>query len=161
MSLWDFIKSVFDHNPFPVVSPKVQPLPTDNFSDIEIVARTLYGEARGESTDGKIGIANVIIRRSKVGGWWGSNLRAVCLAKEQFSCWNPSDPNRKVLLGQIDDSAYKECLSIALRSVAGQITDNTYKADSYCVTGTNPYWAKNISPCAVIGKHSFYRTITS
>lgn len=61
--------------------------------DIDILARTIYGEARGEPWEGKIAVAWVVRNRAERGGWWGDTIREVCLKPWQFSCWNETDPN--------------------------------------------------------------------
>lgn len=70
--------------------------------DTDILARTIYGEARGESISGQEAIASVILNRvafAKRRGryWWGNTIAGVCLAPWQFSCWNENDPNRKII----------------------------------------------------------------
>jgi len=159
---WQDIINFFRGEPIKPVShpiPTAQINPTDRFSDTEIVARTLYGEARGESHLGKIGVASVILNRSRIGGWWGKTPRDVCLAHFQFSSWNANDPNRSLLLGSLNDAVYDECLQIAEEVMSGTLKDNTNGADSYCVTGLRTSWNSALEPCAVVGHHSFYKTI--
>ncbi len=69
--------------------------------EINILAKTLYGEARGEGLSGLEAVANTIINRVNTakakGGrfWWGNDIISVCQKPYQFSCWNKKDPNRK------------------------------------------------------------------
>ena len=69
--------------------------------DLDILARTLYGEARGEyGTSGPaafIAIGNVIMNRFQRGGPYGKTITEVCLKARQFSCWNSNDPNRPLI----------------------------------------------------------------
>ena len=70
--------------------------------ELEIFAKTLYGEARGESLAGIEAVANVILNRHKMAlhqhhTWWGKTIPEICLKPMQFSCWNPMDPNFKLL----------------------------------------------------------------
>ncbi|HSO43463.1 MAG TPA: cell wall hydrolase, partial [Rhodospirillales bacterium] len=51
------------------------------------LAATIWGEARGESEEGKLAVASVIANRATRPGWWGRDIRSVCLATAQFSCW--------------------------------------------------------------------------
>ena len=133
----------------------------DNMIEQEILARTIWAEARGESAEGQKAIANVVNNRIASGKtWWGNDVRSVCLTPYQFSCWNKSDPNRpKLLAVTADDPSYSGCLVIAGNSIRGNLPDNTADADSYEVTGLNTYWARTLQPVAVIGHHSFYKTI--
>ena len=70
--------------------------------EADVLARTIWGEARGEGLEGMRAVANVILNRVKIaelknGFWWGSNIIQVCQKPYQFSCWNRSDPNFKKL----------------------------------------------------------------
>lgn len=133
---------------------------TDQFSDLEILARTIYGEARNQPELGKQAVACVVMNRVKIGGWWGDTVRDICLKPFQFSCWNENDPNRAVILAVANsDFVFAECLSIAGTAIAGTLADPTGGADHYLVRGTQAAWAKNLSPIASIGAHDFYQTV--
>ncbi len=62
----------------------------------DVVALTLYGEVRGEPLEGQLAVASVLLNR-KADGRWGQTFTSVCRAPWQFSCWNPTDPNRATL----------------------------------------------------------------
>src|SRR5688500_4029200 len=71
-------------------------LPVDK-TDLDTLARTLWGEARGEGRNGMQAVANVIMNRYKLArsnsGYarqWGRTVAEVCRKKYQFSCWLPS-----------------------------------------------------------------------
>ncbi|PJB71692.1 MAG: hypothetical protein CO093_04590 [Alphaproteobacteria bacterium CG_4_9_14_3_um_filter_47_13] len=53
-------------------------LSTSCEKDIEILARTIWGEARGEGQKGMLAVASVIMNRVRCGGWWGSTIQDVC-----------------------------------------------------------------------------------
>ncbi len=70
--------------------------------DRDILARTLWGEARGESLAGQIAVAWTICNRvndGKAKSWWGEGYAGVCQKPCQFSCWNKNDPNYPFLSG--------------------------------------------------------------
>lgn len=132
---------------------------TDKFSDSEILARTIYGEARNQGTDGICAVANVIMNRVKLNGWRGHDVRSVCLKPFQFSCWNQSDPNRaKIMAVTTADPIYEQCLEIAGAAIAGTLPDIVGNADSYQVINTGAYWSKGLTPVATIIDHEFYVT---
>ena len=59
--------------------------------DRDILARTLWGEARGEGPAGQIAVAWTIRNRvfdGKEKSWWGEGYAGVCQKPWQFSCWN-------------------------------------------------------------------------
>ena len=98
------------------------------FEDIvDTIARTIYGEARGEPLEGKIAVAWTVVNRFRKGSWLsGRTLAATALKRKQYSCWNKGDPNRE----QIDnitaeDQMYQLCLWCALGVVLGLEPDPT------------------------------------
>ncbi len=132
---------------------------------LDTLARTLWGEARGEGEAGMIAVAAVIQNRIDVstahGGrhWWGFDWVSVCRAKSQFSCWNPGDPNRAKLLA-VDggDAAFRLAKLVAADAIAGRIDDPTFGATSYKVASLPwPYgWGHFRLPLIEIGRHAFY-----
>lgn len=132
---------------------------------IDTLARTIWGEARGESVRGKEAVASTIINRVKHakargGHWWGNEVIEVCLKPWQFSCWNENDPNRDKL-AQVpdDDKHFKICKRIARRSFRKAQPDPTNGATHYHTKATSPWWAKGRTPCASIGNHLFYKNV--
>ncbi len=138
----------------------------ETLSDAEVLARTLYGEARGEELAGIEAVACVILNRvafakSRGRYWWGNSIKQVCLKPGQFSCWNEADPNRtKLLAVNPRDRAYRLCKRIASRAVTGNLPDVTEGATHYHTHAVDPYWARGHVPVAEIGNHLFYRGIS-
>lgn len=133
--------------------------------ETEILAKTIFGEARGESLSGKEAVASVVLNRvafshRKNGYWWGNTISEVCRKPWQFSCWNENDPNRKIL-SVIDNNnpVYAVCKRIAMRAVAGLIPDKTNGATHYHTKNLRPRWSVNKIPCAEIGNHVFYNDV--
>lgn len=130
-------------------------------SDTEVLARTLWGEARGEGITGMTAVACVAMNRanSSIRWWGGPDVRSICLKPFQFSCWNKRDPNRPKLLELTEeDPIFEQALGIASNAVAGRIIDPTGGADSYRVIGAPAHWAEGLKPTAVIGRHEFFVT---
>ena len=133
---------------------------TDPLSDQDILARTIWGEARNQGELGMQAIACVVVNRVNHPSWWGANVRSVCLKPYQFSCWNLGDPNRPQLMAVTsDDPQYADCLTISGNAINGGLSDCTNGADSYRVVGTYARWAEGLQPVAVIGQHEFFKTI--
>lgn len=134
-------------------------------TEIDTLARTLWGEARGEGHEGMHAVANVVLNRVKVaedkgGFWWGNNIVQVCQKPYQFSCWNRSDPNyRKLLEVDARDLYFATAQRIANRAVSGCLADLTGGATHYHAAGIEPYWARGVKPIKVIGHHKFYRLV--
>ena len=141
--------------------------PTADAADV--LARTLWGEARGEGEAGMIAVACVVLNRVREslehGGtyWWGRDVAGVCRARAQFSCWNPSDPNRAKLLSvDLSDPQFRIARKVAEDAVADRLSDPmidpTLGATSYKVASLPwPYsWGHPRTPLVTIGRHAFY-----
>lgn len=128
---------------------------------IDIMARTIWGEARGEGYNGMLAVANVINNRAKLGGWWGTNIVSVALAKYQFSAWNLNDTNLDKLLSvDISNPQFKTAVEIASGVINGELDDNTNGATHYHTMAVNPKWKNPDKEVARIGGHIFYRGIS-
>lgn len=131
--------------------------------EIDVLARTLWGEARGEGAMGMQAVACVILNRVRVARakgryWWGDDIVAVCQKPYQFSCWNKDDLNYRRLLAVDDaDMQYATALRLARRAVHDLLEDSTGGATHYHAAGMTPHWARLEKPTAVIGRHIFYR----
>ena len=66
--------------------------------DLWTLAQTMWGEARGEGTDGLGAVALVIRNRSQDRRWERLSIAGICRQPWQFSVWNVGDPNRAKLL---------------------------------------------------------------
>lgn len=132
--------------------------------DIDVMARTLYGEARSEGVKGMEAVAHVILNRvayaNRHGGqyWWGNSVVTVCQRPYQFSCWNLSDPNRaKIIALDSSDPYFATALRVARRAVYGQLgKDITQGATHYHTADVRPVWARGQTPITIIGRHKFY-----
>ncbi|MCX4348345.1 MAG: cell wall hydrolase [Alphaproteobacteria bacterium] len=134
-------------------------------NEIDALARTIWGEARGESISGQEAVASVIMNRvafSKHRGryWWGNTIVDVCQSPQQFSCWNKNDPNySKLMKVGAEDIHFCMCRRIAERAVSGMLGDKTNGATHYHTRDCHPAWARGKIPCAEIGAHLFYNDI--
>jgi N-acetylmuramoyl-L-alanine amidase len=132
---------------------------------VDVLARTIWGEARGEGTSGMSAVACVILNRLKIskargGFWWGDDIIRICQKPQQFSCWNRADPNfRKLQAVDERDLYFATAVRIARRGVADVLPDVTKGATHYHADSITPYWAKGERPSAVIGHHLFYKII--
>lgn len=141
--------------PVPQAQPTEVPVPVPQSASsgvVDVVARTLWGEARSQGETGMQAVCNVIQNRARNPGWWGKDLRSVCLASEQFSCWNANDPQASRMRGPINDAAFALATTIAKKAVAETLVDLTRGADHYFAeTIPTPAWAYGRSPTFVYG----------
>lgn len=121
---------------------------------------TIYMEARGEGPAGMLGVAEVIRNRTAKKFQSDGTVAGTCLRPFQFSCWNTTDPNRR-LAASIDDAdpivlACREAWRMALAD-----SDTVHDAVSYLNRGIIqrlPDWVSAATFVTTIGHHDFYRT---
>jgi spore germination cell wall hydrolase CwlJ-like protein len=143
--------------PMPVPKPVV----TLHKFDIDTLARTLYGEARGEPLTGMIAVGWVIVNRARRGPpRFPVTISGVCKQKAQFTCWSPQDPNARLcaLVNEADPS-FALALFVAAGVLTGQFTDPTNSSDHYYAASMihPPAWAAKMIPTGRIGGHLFFR----
>lgn len=125
-----------------------------------VLARTLYGEARGEGRTGMVAVANVIMNRTVLGGWFGSGVIGVAKKPWQFSAWNANDPNRSVienLKPNQGNAVFDMAYEIANSAIAGNLLDVTDGATHYHADYVSPDWAESLTFTGQLGRHLFYR----
>lgn len=141
--------------------------PLIDLPDRVVLALLIWGESRGESVQGQIAVACVVRNRLKrTGGRW----RDICLAAEQFSCFNEGDPNAGPiaraavnLMTSLPTPELAQSLWIADGVMSGVVKDNTNGSLNYLTSALlktkPPAWAKNKTVLAVIGQHSFLNAL--
>ena len=121
---------------------------------IEIVASTLYHEARGEIRYGGLeAVASVIQNRAEQKRWKKLGLAGVCLQKYQFSCHNKGF-NKAKPKNVVDKSAYNKCVKIAKAMVEGRFIA-TVNAKHYCTNDCKVSWKSKLKNPVVVGHHTF------
>ncbi len=139
------------------------PAPPVNARDVDTMARTIWGEARGEGIAGMQAVACVIMNRVKYskrkgGFWWGNTIHDVCTKAYQFSVWLKNDPNYKRMIAVTKaDPLFALAYQVAEQAANGHLNDITGGADHYHTKAINPAWARNARPIKSIGYHVFYR----
>lgn len=163
---WFDVEPVLDGNakaPLLALAPPARLSPAADADVVEVVAKTLWGEARGEPERGMRAVACVIEERRRRRWMKASNAAEVCLAPLQFSCWNSNDPNRARMeaVARKPDAAYERALVIAQELVNGDLTDITDHATHYYAASmpAPPTWARGKRPCATVGNHLFFNDI--
>lgn len=139
---------------------------TNSEKDRDILARTLWGEARGEGLDGQVAVAWTIRNRVFDGNdksWWGEGYAGVCLKPWQFSCWNQNDPNHAYLCGAkpIPAAQFAQAQRAADQVMSGSVPDPTGGATHYYATTMPkaPAWAAKAKQTLRLGHHVFFKDV--
>lgn len=144
-----------------------------HLTDKQLVALTIYGEARGETKAGKIAVCSVILERVDYREWDGKTIQEVCLMPFQFSCFLPTDPNFKILkmIAESWEEKYTNSLDLqACYHVASDLIEGIFPrtkeiAESHCCQYLTtalrkskycPKWVKKMKLVLVEGEHEFY-----
>ena len=144
-----------------------------NSTDLDTLARTIWGEARGEGIRGMQGVANVIMNRyalaqasATYARQFGKTVAEICKKPMQFSAWNPGEPNRaKMLAVTKNDMQFVQALTLAKMALQHTLVDVTGGADHYLNVaetrkmrgGSLPSWAKLDKKTAAVGAHTYLR----
>lgn len=141
-------------------------------SNRQIVALTIWGEARGEPVEGQLAVGCVIRNRVRNGAGWS----AVCLAPMQFSCFNADSQERSAMLSVCQTLSHeselaaqgvalspvlRQCLWLADGIIDGSALDVTHGATHYLTCAIYatfpPKWAQNTPVLDTIGQHVFLK----
>lgn len=134
----------------------------------QIMGLTIYGEARGETTQGKIAVGSVILERVDKQGWMGKTIHEVCLMPYQFSCFLPSDPNfqaLKLIAGDwikkyMQSVDLQQCHAVTRGLIDGLIPRTPqivkHHITQYKTPTAKAAWAEKMTIVARIGGHEFY-----
>lgn len=125
---------------------------------VDILARTLWGEARGEGQRGMEAVAAVIMNRARHPTRWPNDPAGVAQQPWQFSAWNAGDPNRPLMQRVTSqDPQFHAALAIARRAIRGELTDPTGGANHFHTHAVAPSWSRGQTPVLILGGHRFFR----
>lgn len=139
--------------------------------DTQTLGLTLWGEARGEEIEGRIGVGCVVRNRMK-DDRWPDTAKDVCLQKLQFSCWTKAGgaSNYAALMAIAErvvtdptrvDAMTKECLWVAEGILSNVVRDRTSGSNHYITRHlwetARPKWLGTSSPNCLIQRQAFFR----
>lgn len=120
--------------------------------DVQLLAATLYYEARGEGKEGMREVAKVILNRVKAPRW-GNRIRDVVLQPAQFSYL---DEMHKFKPENFEPEMYQKALEIAEHAIANKEVFRL-DADHYHSNKIQPpKWSKSFIKVRSVGNHIFY-----
>jgi N-acetylmuramoyl-L-alanine amidase len=117
--------------------------------EINCLAKNIYHEARGESLQGQIAVAQVTVNRV-ASGKFQNNICNVVYADRQFS-WTIGR-SKKIK----DTKAWEASLAVATAVLTKSVHLPDFKALYFHTKQVRPRWNRDKRVVAVIGNHIFY-----
>src|SRR3990167_10082322 len=134
--------------------------------DVTLLARLIWGEARGERLAGKLAVARTVLNRLPPIGqsrWWGNTVREVMLWPAQYSCFNDEHLRRGLMRGSVlEPLAWRDCVDAAPLVLSGYVRDFIGGATHYYAparVAEPPAWAVEKRAAAEICGHLFFAGI--
>jgi len=137
-------------------------MPDSNISpsDLDMIARTVIGEAGNQPPIGQAAVAHVILNRMN-SGKWGNDAASVVLAPKQFEAWS-DHPDQLRSIPQ-NSAQYQRALEIARQAASGQTEDPTGGAMNFANVDTVQRrgnqsamgWINGMTNVTKIGDHTF------
>ena len=133
-------------------------------TELDVFARTLFGEASNQGRAGIEAVAAVIINRVN-SRRHPNTVRSVCLLRSQFEVWNEEAPNavRSYSETTQTSSVLRLCFDIAQKALDGRLVDPTGGATLYYSPPamrppySKPSWNFDVLRLSKqIGDHLFY-----
>jgi spore germination cell wall hydrolase CwlJ-like protein len=124
-------------------------------ADQACLATTVYLEARSESVNGQLAVAEVALRRRDRGRWGGTVCKVVTAPHQFATTTTPGSFDINNL------EAFNKAWQIAGRSIRNwqlplaQRHMLVPRADHFATTAISPTWSHN-RPSVTIGEHAFY-----
>jgi N-acetylmuramoyl-L-alanine amidase len=124
---------------------------------LDVLARTVLGEARGEGQLGMQAVAHNIRNRAN-SGQYPSDPAAVALQPYQYSTWNSGEGGNNPQQFSPNSPQYQTAQQIIQSVFGGASPDPTNGALFYHNPSVNPAWANSVNQYGTtqIGNHIFY-----
>ncbi len=125
-------------------------------AEVACLAKNIYFEARGESDEGRAGVAHVTLNRHADPDFEESVCKVVTSSK-QFS-WTSTHGKRPMRAVISDREAFEEAAALAVGAMLGLVKDPTEGATffwSTCERRHAPHWTRGMVVTAKIGCHQF------
>lgn len=129
----------------------------ESAAERQCLAEAVYYEARSETTQGQLAVAEVVLNRARHRAYPDSICGVVYQGVERgrgcqfsFAC---DGSNARAPRGQ----AWKQAKLVAQHALLGFSTPVTSAATHYHTASVNPVWSASLVPTRRIGYHLFYR----
>lgn len=144
----------------PIALPSTYQPPQGVDRNVDLMARTILGEAANQGVTGMAAVGHVIQNRARAAGM---TPEQVVLAQGQFEPWGSPATRARLLTIDPNSPQYRQARTIAEQVLAGQMEDPTRGATHFFAPRLQaqlgrqvPQWAQG-QEAQVIGDHNFYR----
>ena len=137
-----------------------------HLDDAKLLGLLMFGEARGETDQGRIAVGSVVMERVDHRDWDGKTIKEICLMPYQFSCFLPNDPNFPKLKKIAEDwgnnvsPMLNNCHYLAKGLLSGVIPRDIFVTKNHCTQyktiDCKVAWAEKMRKVATINRHEFY-----
>lgn len=118
-------------------------------NELDCLSKVVYHEARGESVEGKLAVAYVVMNRTKAGRW-PDTVCEVTLQPKQFSDFHLNIPINRA------SEAWTTSLDVARNVYYQKVSDPTKGALFFFnPKKASPKWKSSLTFIKNIGNHSF------
>lgn len=121
-----------------------------------LLALCAWREARGETAEAQRGVIHSILNRVARPSWWGRDIVSVILKPEQYSSFNPGDPNSVKFPASVSDPIWLAIVEMAFAPGP----DNTAGATNYLdssMWNDPPEWTKAMTPTVQLDGLRFWK----
>jgi spore germination cell wall hydrolase CwlJ-like protein len=119
------------------------------------IAVAVYHEARGESLEGQVAVARVIMNRA-ASGKYPSSWCATVKQPWQFSFVNPR--NGQFPYTDLQSAAWRKAVGVTRLAVANAVESVPTDCLWYHADYVSPSWGRRLNRVSQIGTHIFYRS---
>ncbi len=131
-----------------------------NTREQNCLAQAIYYEARGESRQGQMAVAEVVSNRARSGIYPNSVCGVVYQGSERVTGCQFSFTCDGSLKARPRGAAWREANAISAQVLMGMVRPVTHRATHYHTVAIDPYWSASLVETARIGAHVFYRSPT-
>jgi len=128
-----------------------------NARELSCLAQAVYYEARGETYQGQVAVAEVVMNRARSGVYPGSVCGVVYQGSHRatgcqftFTCDGSLERRPR-------GASWARSQQVARQVLLGYTRPITARATHYHTTAVDPYWSSSLIETGRIGEHVFYR----
>jgi spore germination cell wall hydrolase CwlJ-like protein len=131
-----------------------------NTREQHCLAQAIYYEARGESRQGQMAVAEVVANRTRSDYYPNTVCGVVYQGSERVTGCQFSFTCDGSLKSRPRGAAWREANAISAQVLMGMVRPVTHRATHYHTVAIDPYWSASLVETARIGAHVFYRSPT-